>query len=99
MSNILKDDTWVWVVIQDPGKNEVILGQMDDKKNISFIPTFQTKDEALMCLNLLSREPGATHEVQAILYEDLVQHASENKFAVIVLNGVGEVIEEIDTRD
>ena len=99
MSSVLKDDTWVWVVIQDPGKNEVILGQMDEKKSISFIPTFQTKEEGLMCLNLLSRQSGATHEVQAIMYEDLVQYASENKFAVILLNGVGEVIEEIDTRD
>ncbi len=96
MSDILKDDTWVWIVIQDPGKNEKILGQLDEEKKISFIPTFQTKGEALQCLNLLSQQPGCTHEVQAILYEDLVRYASGNQFMVILLNGTGEVIEEID---
>ena len=95
MSQHLKDDTWVWIVIQDPGNKEEILGQLDEEKNISFIPTFQTKEEGLQCMNLLSRKPGLTYEMQAILYEDLTRFASEHKFMIVLINGSGDVIEEI----
>jgi len=45
--NKLDENSWVWVVIQDPGGNEQLLGQHDEENDISFIPTFLEKDEAL----------------------------------------------------
>jgi len=36
----LEKDTWLWVVVQDPGGNEMFLGQYDKKNDISFIPAF-----------------------------------------------------------
>ena len=46
VSKLIKDDQWVWVVIQNPGGNEQFLGQKDEDKGISFIPTFLEKEEA-----------------------------------------------------
>ena len=95
MSELIKKDQWVWVVIQDPGGNEQFLGQHDDERNESFIPVFLEKDEAEKGLSFLVREKGLKYEVQAIQYEDLSQRATEHGFMMYVLNGSGEVLEKI----
>ena len=95
MSKTIKDNQWVWVVVQDPEENEQFLGQRDETKNISFIPMFLEKDAALQCMNHLALERGHKYEVQAILYEELVPKAAEQGFYLLVLNESGEILEEI----
>ena len=95
MSDTIKNDQWVYVVIHGAEGNEQLLGQQDEEKKESFIPVFLTKEEALMNLNLLAREQGSKYEVQAILFEDLVERVSEQEFMLFVLNESGEVIEKI----
>jgi len=96
MSKKIKDDQWVWVVVQDPEGNEQFLGQRDETKDISFIPMFLEKEAALQCMNHLTLERGHKYEVQAILYEELVPKAAEAGFRLFVLNESGEVLEKID---
>ena len=96
MSKKIQDDQWVWVVVQDPAGNEQFLGQRDETKEISFIPTFLEKDAALQCMNHLALERGHKYEVQAILYEDLAPRAAEQGFCLLVLNESGEILEQID---
>jgi len=98
MSKKIKDDQWVWIVVQDPGEKEQFLGQRDETKDMSFIPTFLEKDAALQCMNHLALERGHKYEVQAILYEDLVPKADEQGFLLLVLNESGEVLEKIDPK-
>ena len=88
----IRKDTWVWVVIQDPEGSEVILGQHDEENNVSFIPAFLEKEEALKCLEHLVKEEGKKHEVQAIKYGLLEHYSSENGFVIFILNGKGEVL-------
>jgi hypothetical protein len=89
------ENTWVWVVIENPDKDENIVGQKDEKSGISFIPTFDGKENGLQCVNLLAREPGKIYEPQAILYGDLVTYAKENGFVIFFLDGLGKVLEQI----
>lgn len=96
MSKLIKDDQWVWVVIQDPGGNEQFLGQRDEGQDVSFIPTFLGKEEAEQGLTLMARNEGRKYEVQAILFEDLSQRAAENGFRLFVVNAKGEVLEKIE---
>ena len=96
MSKLIQEDSWVWVVVQNPGDNEQFLGQHDDERDISFIPTFLEKDEAEQCLRYLSREKGKEYEVQAILFKELAKHSTQYGFMVFILNGEGEVLEKID---
>lgn len=96
MSKLIQEDSWVWVVVQDPGNNEQFLGQHDDERGVSFIPTFLEKDEAEQCLRYLSREKGKEYEVQAILFKELANHSAQNGFVVFILNGAGEVLEKFD---
>jgi len=91
----LKDDTWIWVVIENPEKNEKIVGQEEEKSNIQFIPAYKSKEEALQCMNLLARNPGSLYEAQAILYEDLTRYATDNGFMIFMLDGFGKVTEKI----
>ncbi|MBW2616806.1 MAG: hypothetical protein JRD02_11610 [Deltaproteobacteria bacterium] len=98
MSRLIKDDQWVWVVIQDPGGNEKFLGQNDEEKGISFIPTFLDKEEAEQGLTLMARDASRKYEVQAILFEDLSERAAENGLMLFVVNRKGEVLEKIEAH-
>jgi hypothetical protein len=95
MSKPIQEDSWVWVVVQDPGNDEQFLGQHDDERGVSFIPTFLEKDEAEQCLRYLSREKGKVYEVQAVLFKELVKHSAQHGFMVFILNGAGEVLEKV----
>ena len=95
MSKLIKNDQWVYVVIQGPEGAEKLLGQHDEEIDVSFVPVFLEKEAALMNLNLLTRKKGLKYEVQAMLYEDLVAKTAEQGFMLFVLNGSGEVIEKI----
>jgi len=96
MGKLVEKDQWVWVVVQDPGGNEQFLGQHDQEKNESFIPTFLEKEEAQQGFTLMTHEKGHKYEVQAILFEDLSRRAAENGFMVFILNGSGEVLGKIN---
>ena len=71
MGSVIQGNPWVWVVVLDPGKNEQFLGQHDQEDDISFIPVFLDKEEALQALDRLAREEGHRYEVQGIQYEEL----------------------------
>jgi len=95
MSKLIKGNPWVWVVVIDPGGNEQFLGQHDKEKDVSFIPTFLEKEEALQGLKNLSFEEGHKYEVQAIQYEELARDSAENGFMLFILSGAGKVLEKI----
>ncbi len=95
MTDKLTSDTWIYVIVQDPGGNEQFLGQYDDKKNVSFIPAFYEKDDAQQCLIQLITEKGKKYEAQAILFEELTKDAAQHGFLIFMLNADGEILEEI----
>jgi hypothetical protein len=97
MSSLLKTDQWVYVVIQDPGKQEQYLGQHDEERDISFIPVFLKKEDALMCQNLLVRDQTKKYEIQAVMYGDLKAHAAAGGFMIYVLNNEGGIVEKLST--
>jgi hypothetical protein len=88
----LKEDTWIWVIVQDPGGNEVFLGQHDEVNDESFIPAFLDKQDALEGLEKLARDREKDYEVQAIRYDLLAGYAEENGFAIFMLNSRGEIL-------
>ena len=91
----LKDTTWVWTVIQDPGGNEQFLGQHDEVSDISFIPFFLEKDKAETCLSGLIKTPGHKYEIQAILFEELKRFCAGNRIMLFLLDGAGKILEKI----
>jgi len=91
----LSSDTWIWVIVQNPGENEQFLGQHDDKKNVSFIPAFYEKDIAQQCLIQLITEKGNKYEAQAVQFEELAKDAAQHGFSIFMLNADGEILEEI----
>lgn len=80
---------WVYVIIQEPGENEALLGQNDEENEVSFIPVFETKEAAESCLPVIHRDPKLKYEVQAALYEEVKTQAEENGFTVYLLDQSG----------
>jgi len=95
MNKEIKPDTWIWVVVQDPGANEQFLGQLDENKSESFIPAFYQKEEARQCLIQLKTEKGKKYEVQAIFFDKLAEDAAKNNFMIFILNAEGEILKKI----
>ena len=95
MTNSVKDDTWVWVVVQDPGGNEQFLGQLDEESNISFIPAFFKKEDAEQCFLQLHRQKGQKYEIQAIFLDELSKDVSKHGFLIFMLNAEGQILEKI----
>jgi hypothetical protein len=95
MSTQIKKHQWVYVVIQNPNSNPQYLGQQEEDTGISFIPVFLEKEDALMCLNLMTRDKKTPVEAQAVIYEELAGHAVTAGFQLYLLNKAAEVIEKI----
>ncbi len=87
--------TWLYVAILKDGPSEQIVGQTDSAHGISFIPAFLNKESAQQAMFHLHLEKKKKYEIQAIIYEDLAQHAAENGFLVFVLDEAGKVLERL----
>jgi hypothetical protein len=99
MKKTLTLETWVWAIVQNPGKNESFLGQMDSESQVKFIPAFYSKDDSLMCINLFNKDESIDYESQAVLYEDLLNYTRDNKFMIFFLNQKGSILEKVSPFD
>lgn len=97
MSVEIKKDQWVYVVVQNPGGAEKIVGQYDEGLNLTYIPVFMDKDEAQMAFGRLAFEKGSKYEVQAILYEDAASHAADNQCLIFILDSDGKILDKIQS--
>ena len=95
MSKQIKDDQWIYVIVQDPEKDEQYLGQHEADSDTSFIPIFIEKEHALMCMNLLVKDKTKKYEAQAVMFDHLAEEAKKGGFMLYVLNNEGAIEEKI----
>lgn len=98
MTKEIKSDTWIWVIVQNPGANEQFLGQHDEETNVSFIPAFHQKEDAQQCLIQLTTEKKKKYEAQAICFEELAKDAAQNDFMIFMLDQDGKILEKIKPK-
>jgi hypothetical protein len=91
----LKPDSWIWAVVQNPGKDESFLCQYDEPNDIRFIPAFYDKDSALRCIALLKKDKAQEFEPHAIILEDLVSYTRKNGFVIFILDKDGTVVDKL----
>ena len=96
MSLKIEKDQWVWVVIQDPDREPRLLGQLDEENDTTFIPTFLNKEAAEECFLKIVRQKGHKYEIQAIMYEDLLDLGADNGFTIFILDGEGTLLKKVD---
>lgn len=93
MTISISKQTWVYALINKGDGDEKLTG-FQDKNGGIFIPVLKTNDEAEIFLGYIPSEPGRRYEVQAIIFEDVLNHARENGSLVYLVNGKGEILEE-----
>ena len=86
--------TWVYVLVQNPGADEKIVGQIDPEKEITFIPAYVDKESAQQGIFEMPKKSGQKYEIQAIIYEDLEQYAGEAQSLIFFLDADGKIIEK-----
>lgn len=85
---------WVYVVICDPEGDANMLGLYDEKKEVNFIPAFETKEAANDCFLSLPKEKGKKYEIQAVHIEELNKDATDNGFGVAIVDNDGNLVKE-----
>ncbi|MFP3980542.1 MAG: hypothetical protein ACLFUY_04045 [Desulfobacterales bacterium] len=95
MNEVLENDSWVYVAVEDPGGCEKFMGLYDEQSEISYIPAFHEKEAAMACLINLPRSPRKKYEVQAVMFEELAKDARNNGFLVFMLDAGGRILRQI----
>jgi hypothetical protein len=92
MTTAVGPDTWVYIVVQNPEKNEQIIGQHNPGHNITYIPAFLEKNDATMSMGRMAKQKGSKLEIQAIIFEDLLNHAKQAGFMIFFLDEEGSIL-------
>ncbi len=90
-------DTWYYIVVQNPDTpSALFVGYTDKDTNATFIPCFKTKEIAQQCFLLMPKDiMNEKYEVQAIIKEDLMNHAEKNSYKIFLLDDKGKILEQI----
>jgi len=94
MDKTKHDTNWVYIYVNNPGKDESFAGFDDQELGIRFIPAFHDKESALMC-SAHFMERHAVFEAQAIHRDDLNRYAAEQRFLIFMLDKTGAILEKI----
>jgi hypothetical protein len=94
MTTNIELSTWLYVLVQDPGESEHIVGQEDAQSKLAFIPAFADKGSATQGVMYMTKEKGHKYEVQAIIFEDLIDHAAKGPFLIFVLDETGAILQK-----
>lgn len=91
-----KQDRWLYVAVENPGGDEKFVGLYDKQADISYIPAFESKEDALSALVNLPERGGRKYEVQAVLADILCEDARKNGFLVFLSDGNGKMRGQIE---
>lgn len=94
MTQKIDSTAWVYVLVQNPGTDDRIVGQTDSENKISFIPMFLDKESATHGVIHIPKEKGKKYEIQAIIFEDLEKYAAEGQAVLFVIDDEGNVIDK-----
>ena len=79
---------WIYVIVRNPESPVANFMAYEDEKTLqTFIPSFETKEEAQQCFLIMPKDVMKDkYEVQAILKEDLLAQAQKNDYLVYLLD-------------
>lgn len=93
MAISISNNTWVYVVIGNPGSDDNLTG-FQEKDGTAFIPVLRTRNDAEGFLGYMPREPGIRYEIQTIIFEDVLRYVRKNGSKIYVVNEKGEILEK-----
>lgn len=84
---------WVWVIIEKEGDQEKLLALKDEKKGVSFIPVFQTKEDGVVGQRGFPEKPGIKFELEAMRLALVSEAARANHYDIYIIDHSGKVLE------
>jgi len=86
-------DEWLFVLVEKSQNSEQIIAQLDTEHDIRFIPAFKDRTAAQMGTSRIGIK--TPYEIQAIIYEDLLQYAGQNQSLILLLDNQGSPLLKI----
>ncbi len=90
---------WVYVLIQNPGADERMVGQHDAQTGLSYVPVFMDKDTAMQGVVHIAKEKYNKYEIQAIIFEDVCHFATREKFELFFIDAEGNVLDRWEPEE
>ncbi|MEW5723950.1 MAG: hypothetical protein AB1896_12635 [Thermodesulfobacteriota bacterium] len=87
--------TWVWVAIEQSGREENIYALEEEGTGRKVIPVFQSKEDGVVGERGFRKNPGATLEITAMQLPVVAQAARENRADIIILDAAGRILERL----
>ena len=96
MDKAIKDN-WLYVIIQNPGTaGEQFLGYTDQESGDSFVPAFNSKEEAQQCFLVMPKDiMHNKYEIQAIIKDDLLAHTLQEQYDVVLMDDKGRILKKL----
>ncbi len=91
----LTPESWIWAIVENPGRSESFLGQYDETNDIRFVPAFYDKESALRCMNSFSKNKASVYEAQAVIFEDLLNYTKKQGFIIFILDNEGKILDKL----
>ena len=92
-----RSEDYVWVVVESLGQEEVFLGLNDADSGETFIPVTAEREHGLSLLARLPLGPqGSSRQVEAIHQSRLLNLASDQGFAVYLVDQEGRLVQRLD---
>ena len=89
------DNDWVFLIVQNPGPGEQIVGQHDTDADVSYIPVYLSKEDATQGLLHLALDKSIKYEIQAFIFSEVRDQATENRFLIYVVDVDGNVLQKM----
>ncbi len=92
------EDQWYYVVFQNPGTpDEELMGFETEEIPKPFIPAFASKEEAQQCFLMMPKDiMHKKYEVHAIIEDDLLAHAKENGYKIILMDDKSNIKKQLN---
>lgn len=94
MNNKVDEKDYAWVITEARDEDEIFLGLGNDKGE-QFIPVTQSREEALVLLQKLPAGQGGKRQVEAVHKKQILLQATEQGFAVHLVDQNGKILEQL----
>lgn len=95
MNQAVRPEDYLWVIVEKSGGQESFLG-LNSAEGQTFIPAAPSRDQGLMLMGRLpATAAGATRELEAIHHNLLLKQATDQGFAVFVVDENGRILREL----
>ncbi len=90
---------WLHVIVCSRDEQEYYMGLHDSNSDVDFVPVFQSREDADICLQSFSRKPGIGYQVMAVLTAEIIKNCSDRNYLVALVDQRGTILRQFSGEE